>query len=131
MEHVEVQKIPVKMYRTSDRLAVAAPMPGLGPEDITVEITPEGYLVLTGRLRGALKSEDKELIVDEWSVGAYHRNIALPVPVDGSEATITYGNGVLVVALPVASAMRPATLTLERTGPARGEGRPVTDRDAA
>jgi HSP20 family protein len=131
MEHVEVQQIPVKMYRTADRLTVATPMPGLGPEDITVEVTAEGYLVLNGRLRGAIRSEDKELVVDEWSVGPYHRNLALPVPVDGSEATITYGNGVLVVALPVASATRPTTVTLERIGPARGGGRPVSDRDAA
>lgn len=120
-EHVEVQRIPVKIYRTPDRLTVAAPMPGLGPEDIIVEVTAEGYLVLTGRLRGALRG-DKELLADEWSVGPYHRNLALPAAVDGEAATVTYGNGVLVVALPVAVATRPAVLTLGRTGPARGEG---------
>lgn len=129
-ERVEVQQIPVKMYRTTDRLTVAAPMPGLGPEDITVEVTQEGYLVLNGRLRGSLRS-DKEVLVDEWSIGPYHRNISLPVAVDGAGATITYGNGVLVVALPVAAAMRPAMVTLERVGPARGEGRAGSDRDAA
>ncbi len=129
-ERVEVQQIPVKMYRTPDRLTVAAPMPGLGPEDITVEVTQDGYLVLNGRLRGALRG-DKELLVDEWSIGPYHRNVRLPVAVDGVEATITYGNGVLVVALPVATATRPAMVTLERIGPARGEGRAGSARDAA
>jgi HSP20 family protein len=120
-ERVEVQKIPVKVYRTPERLTVAAPMPGLGPEDITVEVTADGYLVLTGRLRAALRGE-KELLADEWSVGPYHRNLALPAPVDGQAATVTYGNGVLVVALPIAAATRPAVVALERTGPARGEG---------
>jgi HSP20 family protein len=121
-EHVDVQQIPLKVYRSPDRLTVAAPMPGLGPEDITIEITPEGYLVLNGKLRGALRG-DKELLVDEWSVGPYRRSFVLPVPVDGPGATVTYGNGVLVVAMPVAEATRPAVLTLERVGPARGEGR--------
>jgi HSP20 family protein len=121
-EHVDVQQIPLKVYRSPDRLTVAAPMPGLGPEDITIEITAEGYLVLTGKLRGALRG-DKELLVDEWSVGPYRRSFALPVPVDGPGATVTYGNGVLVVAMPLAERTRPAVVTLDRVGPARGEGR--------
>jgi HSP20 family protein len=120
-EHVDVQQIPLKVYRGTDRITVAAPMPGLGPEDITIEVTGEGYLVLTGRLRGALRGE-KELLVDEWSVGPYRRTFALPLPVDGAGATVTYGNGVVVVALPISEATRPITLTLDRVGPARGEG---------
>jgi HSP20 family protein len=129
-EQVAVQSVPVKMYRTAERLTVAAPMPGLGPEDITVEVTAEGYLVLTGRLRGALKGE-KELLVEEWSVGPYRRSLALPAPVDATGATVTYGNGVLVVALPLAEATRPSTITLERTGPARGEGGEAPERRIA
>jgi HSP20 family protein len=120
-EVVEVQKVPVKLYRSAERLTVAAPMPGLQPEDITVEVTAEGYVVLDGPLRSALKGE-KELLADEWSVGPYRRSLALPVPVDGSGTTVTYGNGVLVVSLPIAAAVTAATITLERTGPARGEG---------
>jgi HSP20 family protein len=120
-EGVEVQQVPVKVYRTAERLTVAAPMPGLQPEDITVEVTGDGYLVLNGPLRSALRGE-KELLADEWSVGPYRRTLALPVPVDGTGATVTYGNGVLVVSLPIAAATRASTITLERTGPARGEG---------
>jgi HSP20 family protein len=127
-ERVEVQQIPVKVYRSAGRLTVAAPMPGLGPEDITVEVTRDGYLLLNGKLRGALKGE-KDLLADEWSVGPYRRTLSLPVPVDGSTASITYGNGVLVVALPIASENHPAVVNLERVGPARGEGHP--DQHAA
>jgi HSP20 family protein len=90
----------------------------------------EGYLMLDGKLRGALKGE-KELLADEWSVGPYRRSLALPSPVDGPGATVTYGNGVLVVVLPIASTTRPATIRLERTGPARGEGTGAPDRRIA
>ncbi len=75
-------------------------------------MTADGDLVLNGKLRAALEG-DKELLMDEWSVGRYHRNLALPVPVDGEGATMTSGNGVFVVALPVAEAVRPALVTLE------------------
>ena len=44
-----MQEVPIKVYRTSERLTVAAPTPGLLPEDLTVRITAENRLVLEGR----------------------------------------------------------------------------------
>jgi hypothetical protein len=35
----EPQTVPVKMFRTTDRLTVAAPMPGILPDDVVVEST--------------------------------------------------------------------------------------------
>lgn len=67
-EQPKKQHILVKVYRSTDRLMVAAPMPGLEPEDILVEVTPTGHLLLQGDLRGVLK-DIKELLLDEWSVG--------------------------------------------------------------
>lgn len=120
-ENVEEQRIPVKVYRTDRWLTVAAPMPGLEPEDIAVEVTQDNKLVLRGQLRGALKGlKDKDLMTDEWSVGDYSRELTLPASVDGETANVTYGNGVLVVALPLASRTRPARLSLASTGIAHG-----------
>src|SRR5947209_15623781 len=119
-EHAKLQQIPVKVYRSSDRLMVAAPMPGLQPEDILVQVTENGHLMIQGELRGLLK-DIKELVLDEWSVGDYYRELPLPDAVDGTLATVTYGNGVLVVALPISEHTRPASLILDTVGPARGE----------
>ena len=119
-EMTPLQSVPVKMYRTRDTLTVAVPMPGLGAENIAVDVSPEGHLVMRGQLRGALK-DAKEILLDEWSAGPYYREIDLPAAVDGPGATITYGNGVLVVALPVADSTRPARLCLHETAPTRGQ----------
>ena len=119
-EQAKIQQIPVKVYRTTDRLMIAAPMPGLEPEDILVEVTGNGLLILQGELRGLLK-DIKEVLLDEWSVGSYYRELALPNAVDGEQANVTYGNGVLVVALPISNGTRPARLTLDTVGPAHGE----------
>jgi HSP20 family protein len=63
----------------------------------------------------------KELLVDEWSVGEYHRELELPESVDGSGANATYGNGVLVVSLPKSVYSTAAVLKLEKIGIDRGE----------
>jgi len=97
-EQVKQQHIPVKVYRTGERLMIAAPMAGLEPENMLVEVTHDGRLILHGDQRAMLK-EVKELLVDEWSVGVYHRELALPVPVNAVCANVTYGNGVLLVAI--------------------------------
>jgi len=103
-------------------------MPGLGPGDVAVAVTPDRRLVIVGRLCsdqdescGTLKQPQKQVLLDEWEVGPYRREIELPKNVDAEHATLTYGNGILVIALPVASEMRPGRLTLDRVAtPVRG-----------
>jgi HSP20 family protein len=119
-EQQKVQTVPVKMYRSTDRITVATPLPGLQPEDILITVTGEGHLVIHGEVRGMLK-DIKELLIDEWSVGEYHRELELPELVDGSLANATYGNGVLVVSLPRSAYAKAAVLKLEKVGLDHGE----------
>ncbi len=118
--HSHPRQIPLKVYRSRERLTVAAPMAGLEPEDITVEITSDDRLILRGALRATLKGQN-EVLLDEWSVGGYSREFRLPCPVDGRIGNVTYGNGVLVVALPITTQTQPGRLTLDVIGEARGE----------
>jgi HSP20 family protein len=119
-QHSRARPIPLKVYRSRERLTVAAPMAGLEPEDISVEITSDGRLILRGNLRAVLKGQN-EILLDEWSIGGYSREFRLPCPVDGRIGNVTYGNGVLVVALPITSQTQPGRLTLDVIGEARGE----------
>lgn len=52
------QSVPVKLFRTSDRLTVAAPMPGILPDDLVVEIDDRGQLTLHGDPREGRKPAD-------------------------------------------------------------------------
>lgn len=125
----QMYSMPAKIYRTPLRVMAAVPMPGMEPEDISVEVTSATTLVIRGRRRGELKGLKDELL-NEWSAGNYERELTLPVAVDGELANVTYGNGVLVVALPIASQTRPASLTLLTLTATRGlhggnMGRPI------
>lgn len=118
------QSIPIKLYRSSDRITMAAPMPGLGPEDICVRVDDRGHVTLEGRLCeredcGALKGSN-DVLTEEWTVGPYLRELDIPDAVDGEAGIVTYGNGVLVVSLPLAETTRPATLRLDRKAADRG-----------
>lgn len=111
--------VPAKVYRTPLRVMVAIPMPGLEPEDIEVEITATNTLHVMGRRHAELKGI-KDQLLDEWTVGAYQRELGLPAPVDGALANVTYGNGVLVVVLPITDQVRPARLQLNVLSSTRG-----------
>jgi HSP20 family protein len=119
MQQAKTQEIPVKVYRSDERVTVAAPMPGLEPEDIIVEVA-DGRMMLHGELRGTLKG-DKDVLTDEWNPGPYHREVRLPEPVDGTMANVTYNNGVIVVVMPKASATKPAKLRLDTVSATQGE----------
>ena len=108
---------------------LALPLAGLEPDDISVEVTPASHLIIRARQRGELKGLKTELL-NEWNAGDAEREIELPVAVDGKLANVTYGNGVLVVALPIAAKTRAAKLSLKALTPTRGlhagnMGRPI------
>lgn len=120
MHEPREQHIPLKVYRSDKRITVAAPMPGLEPSDITVEVTDSGLLTLRGELRGVQKDVNEQL-VNEWDVGGYYREYQLPEGVDATLANLTFANGVLVAAFPINDTMLPAKLTLHEVGRAEGQ----------
>ena len=92
--------VPVRMYQTDDHLVVAAPMPGLEPEyiAIVIKVAPV-QLTLLGDEREP-RQHELDLLLAEWSIGPYCRELDLPYPVSGPLSNATYGNGVLVVSMP-------------------------------
>lgn len=119
-QNTETQEIPANVYRSEDRVTIAAPMPGLEPDNIVVHVSEGPMVTLHAELRGALKG-DKEIILDEWTPGPYHRELELPTNVDGGRANVTYNNGVLVVSLPVAQRTTSADLSLNQISATQGE----------
>jgi len=92
------QTIPVQIHQTDALIVLAAPMPGLEPQDISVVIAGDKVMV-RGDYRGS-RQETGDLLISEWTIGPYAREIVLPQPVNGSLTNATYGNGILVLAMP-------------------------------
>jgi HSP20 family protein len=111
--------IPVNLYENDRELMLTAPMPGVAPEDISVEVADDGWLTLRAAEHG-VGQERIDYLVREWSYGPYERRVELPCAVDASRANVSFGNGVLAITFPRANEMRADSLRLDRTGHARG-----------
>jgi HSP20 family protein len=96
------QSVPVQIHQTDTLIVLAAPMPGLEPQDISVAIAGD-KVTIQGSYRGSRQEKD-EVMVAEWTIGPYEREVVLPQPVNGHLTNATYGNGVLVLAMPKAEA---------------------------
>jgi HSP20 family protein len=118
----QAKRLPVRIYQSENQFALAAPVAGLEPGDITVAI--EGKRVtIQGKERGP-HQHDLDLLKAEWTIGPFFREVVLPKNVDGSLANATYGNGVLVLTMPKANGREKPTrteFTLEAIEPTRGE----------
>lgn len=92
------QAIPLQIHQTDKLIVLAAPMPGLEPQDISVVVTG-AKITIQGNYRGS-RPETGDLLMSEWTIGPYFREVVLPDPVNGPLTNATYGNGVLVLAMP-------------------------------
>lgn len=111
--------VPINVFENDRELMIVAPMPGVAPEDISIDVLDDGGLTV----RAAMHGEGQERIRylrREWSYGPYERTIELPCAVDALRANVTYGNGVLSVTFPKAGATNAGRLLVQRTGHTRG-----------
>ena len=111
--------IPVNLYENDRELMVVTPMPGVTAEDISAEVTAEGTLILRAAMHGE-GQERIDYLLREWSYGPFEREVELPRTVDATRANLSFGNGVLALALPKSDATVPARLEVEPAGHARG-----------
>ena len=93
--------LAIDMYETEDALHVEAAMPGVRPEDITIE-EHEGLLTIR-----AQRAEEKAYEQGRWQIreryaGAWQRSVRLPVEVKGKKAEAVLEDGVLHITLPKA-----------------------------
>ena len=115
------QTIPVRISASEDVILLAAPMPGLEPQNIYVSIR-DHVVQIKGEERGP-RQHELDLKVAEWRIGPYFREISLDQPVNGAITNATYGNGVLVLSIPKAKSGNgsDAEFQLKAIEPTRGE----------
>jgi HSP20 family protein len=115
----EATAVPVNVFENDRELMIVAPMPGVAPEDISIDVLDDGRLTVRSRMHGE-GQERISYLRREWSYGPYERTIELPCAVDAKRANVSYGNGVLSITLPKAGATSSGRVLVQRTGHTRG-----------
>jgi HSP20 family protein len=100
-------RLPLDAYVTPDEIVLLANMPGVKPE--SVEITLEGD-TLTIRGERPAPLENVDYVLQERPYGKFQRTLNINIPVDANKAEARYENGLLMLTIPKAEAVKPKTI---------------------
>tara|TARA_R110001606_G_scaffold174209_1_gene320851 strand:+ start:607 stop:1032 length:426 start_codon:yes stop_codon:yes gene_type:complete len=92
---------------TDDRYEITIELPGVGPEDIHVEMH-DNILTVHGEKREAREERGKTWYFSERRFGAFNRSFRLPPDVQSDEVDAAMNDGVLTLRIPKP---KPATRT--------------------
>lgn len=95
----------VDVYEEPDTVVVKAELPGIGKEDVEVNIS-DNVLTITGEKKSEEKVERKDYHRIERSYGSFSRSIRLPGEVVSDQAKASFENGVLEVRIPKTEAAK-------------------------
>ena len=112
--------VPVNMYQQDDRIMIAAPLPGMEPANIRIDVDGRRVRIATEQ-RGPGQDTGPQYLQKEWTAGPYRREVQLPSGVDVSRANATYDNGVLVLILPVSDRETSGPVVMEKVGTSKGQ----------
>lgn len=101
----------VDTIREDDEIVVRADVPGIKPEEITIEVT-EGVLTVSGRHEESREEQEKDYVHRERRVGAFSRSMTLPAGTDPKAITASTHDGVLEVHIPMPKEQAPETITI-------------------
>lgn len=90
---------PVNVKESEKDVIVTASIPGMKPEDITVEV--EGnMLTIAGASKTETEDKNENYYRREITQGSFHRQIQLPTEVEGEKAKALFEQGMLDITIP-------------------------------
>ena len=101
----------VDIYESEDALVLVADMPGVGSDNVSIDIR-DNQLTLRGTIQ--LEPGDKErLLLQEYGVGDYFREFALGRTIDQAKIEASMKDGVLTLTRPKADIVKPRKITVK------------------
>lgn len=104
--------LPVDIYETEESLVVAAPVPGVKPEDVEISISGD-TLTIKGETKSEEKLERENYIRQERRYGSFCRAVALPNGLDRDKAEAGFEDGVLKVTFPKSEEVKPKSIKVQ------------------
>lgn len=102
----------VDIYETPESIVMKAELPGLGREDIDIQIR-DNTLTLKGERRFEKDVKEENYLRIERSYGAFHRAFTLPTTIQQEKIRAVFKDGVLELTLPKGGEARPKPIEIE------------------
>lgn len=101
----------VDIFETEREITLLADMPGVTPEDITIDLR-DGILTLTGEVKPWEKPDESDVFI-EFEIGKYHRQFTLSEVIDQTKIEAVITDGVLRLSLPKAEKAIPRRISVK------------------
>lgn len=100
----------VDIFETEKEIALLADMPGVKPENLTIDLK-ENTLSIDGQV-APFKADTEEDVFIEYQVGTYQRQFSISEVIDQSRIEAELKNGVLRLTLPKVEKAAPRKITV-------------------
>ncbi len=101
----EVAVPALDVYHTPDAVVVKATLPGVKPEDVSIDITGE-TLTIKGETKAEQEVKKEDYLYQERRYGAFSRTVVLPSGLKPDKAEATMEDGVLTLTIPKAEEVK-------------------------
>ena len=99
------------LLETADHFVLRADLPGMGEEDVNIELE-DSTLTISGERKSEHDSSGEGYYRVERSSGAFHRSLTLPKGVDAEAVTASFDRGVLEVRIPKPEERKPRKIQI-------------------
>ena len=100
------------IYQTPNEVVVKAALPGLKPEDVSIDITGE-TLTIKGETKAEQEIKKEDYLYQERRYGAFYRSVVLPSGLKPDKAEATMEDGVLTLTIPKAEEVKPKKISVK------------------
>jgi HSP20 family protein len=107
----EVPVPALDVYQTPNEMVVKATLPGLKPEDVTIDITGE-RLTIKGETKAEQDIKKEDYLYQERRYGAFSRSVILPTGLKTDKCEATMEDGVLTLSIPKAEQVKPKAIKI-------------------
>lgn len=112
LEGVTTVPFAVDLFETLDAYVLKAALPGIKPDDITIDATA-GMVTVKGEYREEKETKEPEYLRKELRTGTFHRAFELPLSIDPAKVEATFKDGILQVVLPKADIVKPKQIKVK------------------
>ncbi len=97
----EAGQLVIDIYQTPDKFVIEAPIAGVKPEDIDVDVKRDSVSI-KGKRAHEQSVKEEDYIYQECYWGNFARSVILPQEIDPEKARVEFKSGILIVNLPKA-----------------------------